>query len=245
MTEIKTKKVLLVVSERGYTWDEVIYPYLEFKKRGWQVVFATPTGRSAKVDPLSIKIRPFWNLFGLGTSRKVAPDSNEGKKLLEKLDNATALGDAKSGDFDAIFVAGGHGSLLDLNKNKDLHRLILEFDDARKPVGILCHASSALAFMQKDGKPFLEGRRITGFPTTWEHIVLKTGNVYRNFLPLPIWTGIEIEKTATGRSWIDKVIEMINPWYTIQDENIITGVGPKTGSRVARLTTLSFRVAGR
>lgn len=235
MVEIKTKKVLFVVSEKGYTWDEVIYPYLEFEKLHCQVVFATPTGGNPKVDPMSVEVRPFWNLFGFGTSRKFAPDSKEGKELLEKLDKPTGLGDAKSSEFDAIFVAGGHGSLFDLNKNKDLHRLILEFDDARKPVGILCHASSTLAFMQKDGKPFLQGKRITGFPSVWEHIVLKTGNVYKDFLPLAIWTGREIEKAATGRSWIDRIAEILNPWYVVQDKNLITGVGPKTGSRVARL----------
>ncbi|EKD64937.1 MAG: ThiJ/PfpI protein [uncultured bacterium] len=235
MGEMKEKKVLLVVSERGYTWDEVIYPYLEFQKRHWQVVFATPTGGIPNVDPLSVEVRLFWNLFGFGTSKKVAPNSEKGKEMLAILRKPLDLRKARAADYDAIFVAGGHGALFDLNKNIDLHRLILEFDNARKPVGLLCHASSVLAFMQKDGKPYLHDRRITGFPTAWEHFVLKTGRVYKDFLPMPIWTGREIDKAATRRSWFDRIMEVLNPWYTIQDKNLITGVGPKTGSRLARI----------
>ncbi|HZX49632.1 MAG TPA: type 1 glutamine amidotransferase domain-containing protein, partial [Candidatus Paceibacterota bacterium] len=62
------KKVLLVVSEKGYTWDEVIYPYLEFQKKGWQVAFATPVGGTPKVDPVSIIVRPVLQMFGYGTA---------------------------------------------------------------------------------------------------------------------------------------------------------------------------------
>lgn len=237
MFETKTKRVLIVVSEKGYTWDEVIYPYLEFKKRHWEVVFATPTGGKPKVDPLSVEVRDIWNIFGFGTSKKVAPDSTKGKELLERFKKIIPMKEAKASEFDAIFVAGGHGSLFDLNRNKDLHRLLLEFNKAKKPLGLLCHASSTLAFMEKDGKSFLRGRRITGFPTAWEHIVLKTGRVYKDFLPMPIWTGREIEKAATGRLWFDRIMETLNPWYAIKDENLITGVGPKTGSGVARLLT--------
>jgi putative intracellular protease/amidase len=182
-------------------------------------------------------VRPLANVFGFGTSKAVGSESTKGKELLQRLEKPIALGQANSNEYDAIFVAGGHGALFDLNKNKDLHQLILEFDEAKKPLGLLCHASSALAFMQKNNKPFLQGRRITGFPGAWEYGVLKTGSVYKDFLPLPLWTGKEIKKAATGRLWYDGAVEVLNPWYVIGDKNLITGVGPKTGGRVARLIT--------
>jgi len=231
------KKVLLVVSEKGYTWDEVIYPYLEFQKQGWDIVFATPAGGAPKVDPVSVIVRPVLQMFGYGTAKSVAPESVKGKELLSRMEHPISLDQADATDYDAIFVAGGHGALFDLNKNEALHQLLLEFDEAKKPLGLLCHASSALAFMEKNGKPYLQGRRITGFPTAWEHGVLKTNSVHKDFLPLPLWTGKEIEKAATGRTWLDRIGEVVNPWYTIQDKNVITGVGPKTGAKLARLVT--------
>ncbi|MDP2734949.1 MAG: DJ-1/PfpI family protein [bacterium] len=229
------KKVLVVVSEKGYTWDEVFYPYVEFQRQGWEAVFATPTGGEAKADPLSVKVRPVWSLFGYGTSRGAAPESKKGRELTGKLEEPLSLSQADADAYDAIFVVGGHGSLFDLNRNGKLHELLFSFLQAGRPVGLLCHSSSTLAFMEKGGQPFLKGRRITGFPTLWEHGVLKAGWVHEGFLPLPVWTGKEIDRAATGRTWFDRIAEAVNPWYAIREGNLITGVGPKTGGRVARL----------
>src|SRR3989344_7021140 len=132
------KKVLLVVSEKGYTWDEVIYPYLEFQKQGWQVVFATPAGGAPKVDPVSIIVRPVLQMFGYGTAKNVAPDSVKGKELLSRMEHPISLDQANATDYDAIFVAGGHGALFELNKKETVHKLLLEFYEAKKTLGLVC-----------------------------------------------------------------------------------------------------------
>lgn len=228
------KKILLVVSQVGYTWDEVILPFAQFQKSGCEVVFATPLGKSAKLDPLSIKIRPILNLFGLGTSKSFSPKTNLGQKLLHLLQSPRSLKEIDSQDFDALFIAGGHGSLFDLNQNKSLHKLILDFDKQQKPIGVVCHASSTLAFITEDNRPFLTHRRVTGFPIIWEKIALISGQINQAFLPLPFLTGEKLNHFATGRTFWDRIFETINPWYTISDGNIISGVGPKSAATVAK-----------
>lgn len=229
------KSVLVVVSEVGYSWDEVVLPYQEFVKAGLEVVIATPTGQRPKPDALSAIVRPDWlNWFGVGTSAKVAPDSAIGQELTALLRQPVPLAKIKSADFEAIYVAGGHGSLFDLNKNSTLHQLILEFDSAQKPIGILCHASSTLTFIKTDNGNFATGKNITGFPTWWERFILTIGYIEKRFLPLPIWTGQELDQKATGRTLVTKVAELLDPSYTIVDGRLVTGVGPESGGKIAQ-----------
>ncbi len=228
------KPILFVVSEKGYTWDEVILPYLEFRRQGREMVFATPTGARPAPDPLSIKTRPIMNLMGYGTSHAVAPDTEKGKELQARLDQPVALSGASAEDFDGIYIAGGHGSLFDLNRNTDLHGLILDFDRETKPIGTLCHASSTLAYVSRGGESFIADKRVTGFPTLLEHFLLTFRMVHQRFLPLPIWTGRELDGKSRRRSLWLRLWEVLNPWTTVKDGHITTGVGPKVGGQVAR-----------
>ena len=228
------KTVLFVVSEVGFTWEEVIRPFKEFLKAGFEVVIATPNGNKPKIDPLSIKPRPILQYLGLGISLKLSPKSSTGKKLKHYLNKPISLATVKESAFVALYIAGGHGSLFDLNKNTNLHKLILKFNANRKPIGVICHASSTLVFIQKNGRSFAYNRNITGFPTLWEHLVLFTKQIHPSFLPLPLWTGKELDHYATGRSFLTRIQEVINPYFTLKDDNIISGVGPKSGGIIAQ-----------
>ncbi len=227
------KQVLFVVSEVGYSWDEVVLPYLEFKKAGWQVSISTPNGKFPQPDALSYIPKPRWlNWFGVGTSKKVGPDSEVGNQLLELFKKSQVLSKVRASDYQAIYIAGGHGALFDLNKNSTLHKLILEFDAQQRVIGILCHASSTLAFINSGD--YLRGRNVTGFPTLWEYFILSIGYIEKRFLPLPIWTGKELDKWATGRTLFTRLFELLDPSYIVSDGKLISGVGPESGSRLAR-----------
>lgn len=228
------KPILFVVSEKGYTWDEVVLPYAEFVRNDLPVVFATPTGGPPTADPLSIKLRPILNLVGFGTARRHGPDSEIGRELSARLQTPVPLAEQQDADYSSIYIAGGHGALFDLNKNPDLHRLILDFDRDSKTIGTLCHASSTLAYVEKDGDSFIADRCITGFPTLLEHFILTTRMVHKEFLPLPLWTGRELNRHSQKRSWFLRMWEVLNQWTTVRDRNLVTGVGPKSGTLVAK-----------
>lgn len=228
------KNILVVVSEIGFTWDEVILPYIEFSKEGFEVTITTPQGNIPRVDPLSIKILPILNLVGFGTSFTNSPDSEKGRELRKLLEKPLSFKDVQTSNYQALYIAGGHGSLFDLNKNPVLHKIILAFDQEKKPIGIICHAVSTLAFIKKKEGSFLQNRNTTGFPTLWEKIILLVNYIHPSFVPLPIWTGKELNKHATGRTLITKILELINPYYVVLDGNLVTGVGPKAGGNLAQ-----------
>lgn len=228
------KPILFVVSEKGYTWDEVILPYAEFSRRGESLVFATPTGGKPEPDPRSIKIRPLLNWIGYGTAARRSTGTPQGRELLQHLEKPVPLSEQDAGDYSAIYIAGGHGALFDLNRNPDLHRLILDFDRTGKTIGTLCHSSSTLAYVEKDGRSLIADKRVTGFPTLLEHFILTFGMVDKRFLPLPLWTGRELNRRSGKRSISLRLWEVLNQWTSVRDGHIVTGVGPKVGRIVAR-----------
>jgi putative intracellular protease/amidase len=228
------KNMIFVVSEVGYTWEEVIVPYMEYKKYGYNVDFSTITGGKPKVDPLSILVRPFMNKVGFGISRSLSMDSEIGKELIDKLDKSISIDAINPNNYEGIFLAGGHGSLFDMNKNKKLHMIIMNFYKKDKKVVAICHAASTLAFVNNNGKSLIEDKKVTGFPTFEEKFILRFNMIHSEFLPMPIWTGKELNKYSKKRNLGMRIWEVINQNYAIKDGNIITGVGPKAGKSIVK-----------
>ena len=226
--------MLFVVSEVGYTWEEVLVPYMEYKKVGYIVDFATITGGRPKADPFSIVVRPLMNRMGFGISKRLSTDSEIGKELLSKLENPIAITSINFNKYDGIFLAGGHGSLFDLNNNEALNKVIVQFYTNNKKVMAICHASSALAFVNVYGKSLIEDKKVTGFPTFVERILLNFKMIHPSFLPLPLWTGKELNKYSKKRKLSIKIMEVLNQSYSIRDGSIITGVGPKAGKNIVK-----------
>lgn len=85
------------------------------------------------------------------------------------------LAEVRAADYDAVFYPGGHGPLWDLAESADSIALIQAFDQANKPVGLVCHAPGALRHVKaKDGSPLVKGKEVTGFANSEEAAVQLT-----------------------------------------------------------------------
>lgn len=54
LEESVSRKILVIVSEHGYWAEELIGPVSQFDEQGYEVVFATPTGKRAHALPPSL-----------------------------------------------------------------------------------------------------------------------------------------------------------------------------------------------
>ncbi|MFE2342196.1 type 1 glutamine amidotransferase domain-containing protein [Streptomyces sp. NPDC059431] len=54
LEESVSRKILVIVSEHGYWAEELIGPVSKFDEQGYEVVFATPTGKRAHALPPSL-----------------------------------------------------------------------------------------------------------------------------------------------------------------------------------------------
>ncbi len=77
----------------------------------------------------------------------------------------SSLTDAELDEFDAVFVPGGHGPMVDLSDNPDAGRLLLALHRKHALIAALCHGPALLlsAPERADGLWLFDGYRLTSF----------------------------------------------------------------------------------
>jgi putative intracellular protease/amidase len=184
--------VLVILSERGYWGEELVGPLTRLDERGYDVVFATPTGGRPHALPPSMD--PEYLDPPLGRS-VTSPEMAEIVRKLdasERLDSPRSLADwlperpytsseaylreleayhraldsveADIAGFAAILVVGGSGPIVDLANNGRVHDLLLAFYRAGKPVAAECYGVACLAFARdwEDRRSIIWGKHVTG-----------------------------------------------------------------------------------
>jgi putative intracellular protease/amidase len=125
-------------------------------------------------------------------------------------------------DFDAVFYPGGHGVLWDLVENEKSVELIEKFYANNKPVAFVCHAPAVLKNVKgTDGKPIVNGKKVTGFTNEEEEAVALT-----NVVPFLL----EDMLKENGGNY-----SKIGDWqpYAVEDGLLITGQNPASSELVA------------
>ena len=147
----------------GFWLEEFAAPYYVFVDSGHAVTVASPKGGQPPLDPKSD-----------------APDAQTASTARFKKDPAAqallastvTLGAVKAADYNAVFYPGGHGPLWDLANDRDSITLIEETLASGKPVAAVCHAPGVLRNVRSpDGRPLVEGKKVTGFTNTEEEAV--------------------------------------------------------------------------
>ncbi|MFE9454272.1 type 1 glutamine amidotransferase domain-containing protein [Streptomyces sp. NPDC006739] len=192
MPRKNAKKILVILSEYGYWGEELVGPLHHFDQRGYEVEFATPTGRRAHALPPSMD--PEYIDPPLGRS----VTSEEVAKLTAEIDASERLDDpidisswiperpytadddylrrleayhravdvvAQELDaYDALLIVGGSGPVVDLANNERVHQIILSFLRADKPIAAECYGVAPLAFARdwEDRRSIIWGKHVTG-----------------------------------------------------------------------------------
>lgn len=191
----------------GIWLTEFSEAYLEFQKKGYEVVVASPKGGKSPVDPNSL-------------TDDVTDEDKEAGKLLE---NTKSLADVSSKDFAGMFVPGGHGTMFDFPDDTNLHRLLTEFAEDDKLIAAVCHGPAALVGGKlKNGEPIVKGKRITAF-TDAEEKDTKLDK-YMPFL-------LETKLRELGAEFIAK-----DNWtdHIEVDGNLLTGQNPQSTISLAK-----------
>lgn len=155
-------------SKTGVWLGEFTDPYYEFVDAGYQVTLASPKGGRPPVDPMSELTE------NITASNRRFQDDEAANSAFS---HTTPLNQISHEQFDAVFYPGGHGPIWDLAKDNDSGILILNFLDAGKPVGAVCHGPAALLSAENQRPGFLKGKVISAFSDTEETMVGRSGNV--------------------------------------------------------------------
>lgn len=200
----------------GFWLEEFAAPYYVFKDAGARITLASPKGGQPPLDPRSDEPDSQTD-----ATRRFAQDE-EAKAALA---NTVVLSSTSHEEFDAVFYPGGHGPLWDLSEDRDSITMIESMHAAGKVVAAVCHAPAAFRHTRlHNGRPLVEGKRVTGFTNTEEEAVGLTKVV-------PFLVEDSLKKCGglyeRGPDWAS---------YVVVDGTLVTGQNPASSAEAAQAT---------
>ena len=230
------KKVLVLCTEERYfkmtngkpfstgnNVQETMVPMMHLVTAGFDFDVVTPTGKSAILEEWSI---PKDDKAVLKFKKE--NQSKFDKPLsLKNLVNKNELNEAS--DYIALFLPGGHGSMVGLPEDENVGELIRWIEATDRYLVAVCHGPAAmLATTQNNNKPHpYNGYKIVAFPDSGDQQSPLIG-----YLPgqLPWLQCEELEKQG---------IEVINKKITGAthiDRKLISGDSPKACDDLGKIT---------
>lgn len=188
----------------GFDIREVAYIWITLhKKMNAKIVFATPRGGEAPVDPRSMKE---------AEQDDQVKEFVRDRALLDNFKNTTSLDSIRAEEFQWILFPGCHGAMVDLPNSTKLTEILCSFYEKRGNVAAIGHGVAALLNLKtKNGEYYLKGKRITAFTNEEER---EKG--FDKLVPYLLEDklkerGAKFEKTKPFES------------HVVQDERLITG----------------------
>lgn len=182
---------------------------------GFSVDVASPHGGQVPLDPESLA----HGVLAQGETLRRYED----RAYMDRLDRSLRLSDVDPSGYDAIYLAGGHGTMFDFPDSPDLQRLVAGFHDGGKFVSAVCHGPAGLLNVRlADGTLLLAGKKVTGF--SWNEEV----KVQRH----------EAVPYNLERELQDRGAEYSQAWFAFgshvaEDGRLITGQNPASAKGVA------------
>lgn len=198
----------------GFWLEEFASPFYVFKDAGAEITLASVKGGQPPLDPKSDEPDAQTE----STNRFRA--DKEAQALLAHTHPLSEVDEAK---YDAVFYPGGHGPLWDLAEDSKSISLIEAFQTAGKPVAFVCHAPGVLRHVKgTDGKPLVNGKKVTGFSNSEEAAVGLVDVV-------PFLVESELQKLGAhyskGPDWASHVVV---------DGQLVTGQNPGSSEASAK-----------
>lgn len=194
----------------GYYLPEVTHPYYALREAGVDVDIASVDGGEPPMDESSRDLSDPENARFLSE-----PDE------LDKLEHTIAVGDIDPTEYDAVFFAGGHGTMWDFPYNPDVQRLAAEVYERGGVVAAVCHGPAALLDVElSSGERLIEGKRVAGFSNDEEQAV-----ELQNVVPFLLESRL-IERGAR--------YEKAEPKHekVVVDGRLITGQNPASATEI-------------
>jgi putative intracellular protease/amidase len=221
---MKETKVLFITTSHGKLGDtdkrtgvwleELAVPYYMFKDAGAEITLASPLGGMVPLDPKSESI-----IVATPASKRFLKDM----EAMRFLSNSIVLEDINAGDFDTVFLPGGHGPMWDIAGNKLVKQLLEDFNSQQKAIGAVCHGVAGLLSVQNgQGELLIKDKQLTGFSNSEEESAGLTGIV-------PF--SLESALCAAGAVYT-KAADHIS--HVVEDGNISTGQNPASSEAVVK-----------
>ena len=201
----------------GVFASELTAAYYVFSDAGMEVDVASPAGGLIPVDPLSVN-----SIIRTAADDRFLADHD----LRTKITNSLPIDTVDIDAYDIIYLAGGWGAAFDFGFSDVLGSKITEANTADKIIGGVCHGPLGLInATTPDGRPLIEGRRVTGVSNRQLRDLRITDT--------PQHPETELRRKGALYESSTRITDILaNHW--VIDGNLITGQNQNAGPMVAR-----------
>jgi len=198
--------------ETGFYVPEVAHPAAVFRDAGYDVEYVSVQGGNpprAGIDP----------------DDPVAARFLADPATIAALETTPTADQVDAADYDAIYFAGGHGTMWDFPDAKELTNLAAGIYENGGVVAAVCHGPAGLVNLTlSDGSYLVDGKQVSTFTDEEEAAVGLT-----DVVPFALETtlaerGAQIVRTASFSE------------HAVADNRLVTGQNPASAAKVAELT---------
>ncbi|MGL4812124.1 MAG: type 1 glutamine amidotransferase domain-containing protein [Beijerinckiaceae bacterium] len=198
----------------GFFFDEMATPYWALRDTGIAVDIASIAGGKAPVDPSSLE--------GEAAKPPAVQRFLQDADAMAQIENTIPLASVIPAAYDAVFLAGGHGTMWDFRQT-GLAGVVGEAWKNGAVIAAVCHGPAGLIDAKaEDGTPLVRGKRVAGF-TNEEEDAVKLSHI------VPYSLEDELKKQGA-------LVEKAAPFvaHAVRDGRLISGQNPQSAEAVGK-----------
>lgn len=216
------QKILIVTSNQEFYGDtdistanhfkEIVVPYDEFTKAGFEVNFVSPEGGAIPIGYID-------------TSDPIQKQYIYDASFMNQLKHTYQPSEIDAGEYAAVFYGGGGAAMYGVPENVAIQNIARKVYEENGIVSAICHGTAGLAYLKDaSGNSLFQGKKITGFPDQFEN---KSKAYYQTF---PFAMNEAIEKNG------GQFLYSEDGWdgYYIADGRFVTGQDPSSAAVMAK-----------
>ncbi|MFW0773038.1 type 1 glutamine amidotransferase domain-containing protein [Paenarthrobacter nitroguajacolicus] len=214
------KKILMVLTsvselgdtgeKTGYNVAEAAHPWKVFKDSGHFVDFASIKGGQPPSDEVD-------------TDDPIQVAFTKDETTRAGLYNTARVDVVDPGQYDAVYLVGGHGTMWDFPDSEGLQRLVASVYDAGGLVGAVCHGPAGLLNVElENGFRLVQGRDVAAF-TNDEEVAAGKDKV------IPFFLADRLEEQGARHVSAGVFEEKV-----AVDDRLVTGQNPASAAGVAK-----------
>jgi putative intracellular protease/amidase len=194
----------------GFYLPEAAHPWRIFTDAGYRVDLVSPKGGRPPID-------------GHDKGDEIQEEFLADPEMSAKLSGTLVPEQVSPADYDAIFFAGGHGTMWDFPDNTELALIARAVYEQGGVVAALCHGPAALVNLTlSDGTPLVAGKDVAAFTNAEEDASNLT-----HVVPFALQTALEkLGAHHTGSANFTS--------HVVTDGRLVTGQNPASATGTAQ-----------
>jgi len=163
--------ILIAIPHTDFDPTETAIPWRVLTQAGYQVRFATPSGRKGEADERVVTGKGFGPLSTFFAATRDSIETYKELRDHEPFEKPISYDDIIEEEFDGLLLPGGHASgMKEYLEAETLQQCAASFFARNKPVGAICHGVIVLARarMPQSKRSPLFGRKTTALPAFME-----------------------------------------------------------------------------